>query len=287
MSGGIRDLIVLILVLWWLVVGARAQNHDVKLSADGSMVITGATTSSPRPSESASKGEAELIASQIQVYIYRNTSQVCPPPVKARAAPPPQPARPASRPLKAPHLEPLIEKYARCYGVDKKLIRAVMRQESGFNPQAVSPKGAMGLMQLMPGTAALMGVTDPWDPEQNIAGGVKYLRRCLSQFQDLRHALAAYNAGPENVVKYNGCPPFAETRNYVASVMRTYSGVVLPSGSDSTYLPAQSPGRKRIIFTPSSSRWYDYTSASGIPVQICYSPSGKSKIIKIISRKER
>ena len=287
MSGGISGLIVLILVLGWFEVGAWAQNHGVKLAADGSMVIIGNTTSSPRALESAPKGEAELTAAQIQVYIYRNTSHIYPPPVKAHVVPPLPPARPASRPLKARHLEPLIEKYARRYGVDKKLIRAVMRQESGFNPQAVSPKGAMGLMQLMPGTAALMGVTDPWDPEQNIAGGVKYLRRCISQFQDLRHALAAYNAGPENVVKYNGCPPFAETRNYVASVMRNYSGVVLPSGADCTYLPARSPGRKRIIFNPASSKWYDYTSAWGIPVQICYSPSGKSKIIKIISRKER
>jgi soluble lytic murein transglycosylase-like protein len=127
--------------------------------------------------------------------------------------------------IKRKNLEVVIEKCARTYGVDEDLIWAVIRQESGFNPGAVSPKGAMGLMQLMPGTAALMGVSDPFDVEQNIAGGVKYLEQCLNQFnQDVPLALAAYNAGPGNVVKYQGCPPFAETRNYVASILQAYAG---------------------------------------------------------------
>jgi hypothetical protein len=123
------------------------------------------------------------------------------------------------------NLEMVIEKYAEQYGVDQDLVWAVIRQESGFNPHAVSPKGAMGLMQLMPGTAAMLGVSDAFDVEQNIAGGIKYLERCLSQFnQDVSLALAAYNAGPNNVVKYQGCPPFAETRHYVASVLLAYGG---------------------------------------------------------------
>jgi hypothetical protein len=122
-------------------------------------------------------------------------------------------------------LKLLIEKHARRYGVDEDLVWAVIRQESGFNPHAVSPKGAMGLMQLMPGTAAQMGVSDAFDVEQNLAGGIKYLERCLSQFnQNVPLALAAYNAGPENVVKYQGCPPFSETRNYVASILQAYAG---------------------------------------------------------------
>ncbi|OHE23684.1 MAG: hypothetical protein A3K40_00250 [Syntrophobacterales bacterium RIFOXYC2_FULL_60_23] len=109
--------------------------------------------------------------------------------------------------------------------MDQDLVWAVIRQESGFNAQALSPKGAMGLMQLMPGTAAMLGVADAFDVEQNIAGGIKYLERCLSQFnQDVSLALAAYNAGPDNVVKYQGCPPFAETRHYVASVLSAYAG---------------------------------------------------------------
>jgi hypothetical protein len=127
--------------------------------------------------------------------------------------------------MKRKHLEEVIEKYAQKYGVDEDLIWAVIRQESGFNPHAVSPKGAMGLMQLMPGTAAHMGVSDPFDVEQNIAGGVKYLEHCLNQFnQSVPLALAAYNAGPANVVKYQGCPPFAETRNYVQSILQAYAG---------------------------------------------------------------
>jgi soluble lytic murein transglycosylase-like protein len=122
-------------------------------------------------------------------------------------------------------LAQVINKYAQRYGVDAELVWAVMRQESGFNPTALSPKGAMGLMQLMPGTAAAMGVADAYDVEQNIAGGIRYLNRCLNQFnQDVPLALAAYNAGPDNVVKYQGCPPFPETRDYVASILKAYAG---------------------------------------------------------------
>ena len=131
--------------------------------------------------------------------------------------------------IKRQELQEVIEKYARHYGVDQDLVWAVIRQESGFNPQAVSPKGAMGLMQLMPGTAAMLGVSDAFDIEQNIAGGIKYLDRCLRQFnQDVSLALAAYNAGPDNVVKYQGCPPFAETQQYVASIPRSLCGEVNP-----------------------------------------------------------
>jgi soluble lytic murein transglycosylase-like protein len=119
----------------------------------------------------------------------------------------------------------LIKKYAKQQGVDARLVWAVIRNESGFNSQAVSPKGAMGLMQLIPSTAALMGVSDPFDVEQNISGGVKYLKLCLARFNhNVILALAAYNAGPDNVAKYHGCPPFAETRNYVLKVMRDYTG---------------------------------------------------------------
>jgi hypothetical protein len=122
-------------------------------------------------------------------------------------------------------MEAAIKKNARAYGVDENLVWAVVRRESGFNPGAVSPKGAMGLMQLMPGTAAAVGVADPFDVEQNIAGGIKYLVSCLKQFNgDIGLALAAYNAGPDNVIKYQGCPPFAETTQYVAAVMQDYVG---------------------------------------------------------------
>ncbi|OGP70672.1 MAG: hypothetical protein A2Y80_09870 [Deltaproteobacteria bacterium RBG_13_58_19] len=128
-------------------------------------------------------------------------------------------------PLTPAQLEKLIKEYARRHGLDESLVWAVVRHESGFNCRAVSPKGAMGLMQLMPATAVLVGVKDPFNAEENIAGGVKYLKLCLTRFdQDVALALAAYNAGPGNVAKYQGCPPFPETRNYVAAVLRDYGG---------------------------------------------------------------
>jgi hypothetical protein len=124
-----------------------------------------------------------------------------------------------------PQVEALIHKYARLYGVDPALVRAVMRHESGFNPGAVSPKGAQGLMQLMPGTAALMGVNNPFDPEQNVAGGVGYLRRCLDRFgHNVPLAVAAYNAGPERVANFGTIPPIPETQLFVHNVMGTYAG---------------------------------------------------------------
>lgn len=128
-------------------------------------------------------------------------------------------------------LTDIVRKYAKIYAVDPRLVWTVIRHESGFNPRAVSPKGAMGLMQLIPSTAALMGVSDPFDIEQNIHGGVRYLKYCLTRFgNNLIWALAAYNAGPDNVSKYQGCPPFAETREYVLRILRDYTGqeVCLP-----------------------------------------------------------
>lgn len=121
----------------------------------------------------------------------------------------------------AQRIEAGVDKAAAKYDLDPCLINAVIRAESNFQVLAVSHAGAQGLMQLMPATAEEMGVRNPFNIEQNIDGGAKYLRRMLNQFDgDLKLALSAYNAGPGNVVKYNGQVPFAETRAYVARVLR-------------------------------------------------------------------
>jgi soluble lytic murein transglycosylase-like protein len=113
-----------------------------------------------------------------------------------------------------------IDAAAARHGLDPALLKALIKQESGFDPNARSPAGASGLTQLMPGTAASLGVTDPTDPKQAIEGGAKYLKQQLDRFGgDPEKALAAYNAGPGAVQKFGGIPPYAETQNYVKKVM--------------------------------------------------------------------
>lgn len=117
----------------------------------------------------------------------------------------------------------MIDDTSAKYGVDAKLIKALVKQESGFNPTAKSKAGALGLMQLMPSTAKGLGVKDPLDAKQNIEGGVKYVKSLLNRFDgNIILALAAYNAGPNAVKKYNGIPPYKETQNYVKSILKNY-----------------------------------------------------------------
>ena len=110
------------------------------------------------------------------------------------------------------------------HGIDADLLYSVIRAESGFNPHAVSNKGAQGLMQLMPGTANKLGVQDAFDTQSNVEGGTRYLRELLDRYHyDLAKALAAYNAGPQRVDQYHGIPPYRETRAYVARIIREYN----------------------------------------------------------------
>ncbi|MCF8044434.1 MAG: lytic transglycosylase domain-containing protein [Desulfarculaceae bacterium] len=118
----------------------------------------------------------------------------------------------------------LIRKASNRYGLDFSLLKAVIHVESGFNPRAVSGKGAKGLMQIMPENFERLDVSDPFDPSQNIMGGARYLNRLIRRYKNtLSLALAAYNAGPSTVDRYETIPPFPETRRYVKKVMKAYS----------------------------------------------------------------
>jgi soluble lytic murein transglycosylase-like protein len=125
---------------------------------------------------------------------------------------------------------PLIQRLAQQYSVDPQLVQAIITVESNFDPHAVSRAGAQGLMQLMPDTAARYRVEDPFDPHANIEGGIRYLRDLLRLFPgDLRHVLAAYNAGEGAVQQYGGIPPYPETQRYVERVLTLYSIAPAPS----------------------------------------------------------
>ncbi len=130
---------------------------------------------------------------------------------------------PAPDPSAGANFIPLIQAYSRQYGIDEDLVTAIIQVESAFNPRAVSSKNCKGLMQLHPDTARRFGVSDIFDPAQNIEGGVKYLSHLIETFgRDLDHVLAAYNAGENTVRRYSGIPPYPETLDYVAKVRSLY-----------------------------------------------------------------
>ena len=131
-------------------------------------------------------------------------------------------SRPASVAPPPAQIQQLVEKSAKAHNVDPLLVQSVIQVESNYNHYAVSPKGAQGLMQLMPGTARMLGVSNSFDPAENIEAGVKYLRYLQNVYRDDRLALAAYNAGPKAVDRYKGAPPYAETQDYVNQVGQRY-----------------------------------------------------------------
>ena len=137
-----------------------------------------------------------------------------------------EPETAADGPITKEDIRKIARKAAHRHGVDPILIRSMIAVESGFNPLARSHKGAMGVMQLMPGTAAEMGVKDPYDVHQNIDGAVRYFKKLLHRYRrypkKLELALAAYNAGPRKVRRYRGIPPYRETRKYIRKVMARY-----------------------------------------------------------------
>jgi len=163
-----------------------------------------------------------------------------------------RPAPSLGRRLEPGVLAPLVATWADRHQLDPKLVHAVIRAESGYDPRAVSAKGAIGLMQLMPATARELEIADPFDPAANIAGGTRYLRRMLDRFAgSVELALAGYNAGPEAVRQFGGIPPFAETRSYVQRVLRDYrddDGYELPANRSpavgrKVYLTRDATGR--------------------------------------------
>jgi hypothetical protein len=288
-----RFLILLLsVVMTWTaaVPPAVAEPASVVLKTrEGSLVLGGGEQHGRSPARKDTLHT--MLSREVQVYVFRGNNRISPQPYvygQSRFYPPaPSWQRPAG-----PYLETLIQKYASRYGVDPSLVRAVMRHESGFNPNAVSPKGAQGLMQLMPGTAASMGVNDPFNPEQNIAGGVGYLRHCLDCFnQNVPLAVAAYNAGPGRVSRSQGVPAIPETQAFVKNVMGAYTArpapatappaQVKPSDSPKPKMATRPAVDKRILPVPARN-----AAADADTEEVPYRPRAKVIVVHYPSAKQ-
>jgi soluble lytic murein transglycosylase-like protein len=165
------------------------------------------------------KGYVDIATDQIE----RFEKAVSPPPASPPSVAPTSVAL-ARVPGKPQTLNEVINTISDRHHIDPDLVNSVIHAESGFNPRAVSPKGARGLMQLMPQTASRLGVSNVFDPRSNVEGGTRYLSELLQRYNfDLIKALAAYNAGPQRVEQYRGVPPYYETRVYVAKIVRDFN----------------------------------------------------------------
>lgn len=180
--------------------------------------------------------------------IYRRLAPgACPPPESAAPTSVAAAVTPEPTPVAPTPLAMAIESTATRYGVNHRLVDAVVRVESGGNPRAVSPKGALGLMQLMPARAQALGVREPFDPRANLDGGVRHLRELLLRYEgNLTLVLAAYNAGEEAVRLHGGVPPFRETEEYVRKVLSLYAPATPPSGGTAAKPPRRPPARSRL-----------------------------------------
>jgi hypothetical protein len=150
------------------------------------------------------------------------------------------------------NINELVEQSARNHGVDPLLVHSVIKTESNYNPNAVSPKGAQGLMQLMPATARDLGVKNPMNPKENIEGGVKFLKYLQTQFSDPAMALAAYNAGEGAVRRYNWIPPYPETQDYVVKVARNYEQAKAAAAAKPPASQKQKPQTNASVATQST-----------------------------------
>jgi soluble lytic murein transglycosylase-like protein len=150
------------------------------------------------------------------------------------------PARPSS------DLSAVVNEASGRYRLDPDLVNSVIKAESDFQVRAVSPKGAQGLMQLMPGTASQLGVSNAFDPQANVEGGTRYLRELLERYNfDLVKALAAYNAGPQRVEQFGGVPPYYETRAYVARIVKDFNKKKIAEGKAQANTTKSAPGAPR------------------------------------------
>jgi soluble lytic murein transglycosylase-like protein len=196
-----------------------------------------------------SSGFVDVATAEIEQIVHDDTP-----------APRPAASTPATDSSKT--IDQHLSEASRTSGIDRDFLESVIHHESGFNPKAVSPKGARGLMQLMPDTANQLGVKDSFDPGQNIQGGTAYLKQLLEMYHgDAQKALAAYNAGPHRVEQYKGVPPYRETRAYVTRIIREYNRKKLAEQAAARMAKAKSKSsgphsatKSRIVTTQASSK---------------------------------